>query len=167
MASALARKRPLFGLLERSSKAERHYSLVFVNCNGQPVPPVLEHNDFLKPTLRRGWRAVGIPSRGRAPVPGSKPHPPLPIAVLGPIRLFDTQPQFPSKRGGSATRACRPRGFAPIWKNWAERTRVIADPVRHFGRLSRGGWSSAPKRQEPTPCPGKMPPPLPPASPPR
>ncbi len=26
-----------------------------------------------------------------------------------------------------------------------ERTRVIADPVRHFGRLSRGGWSPASK----------------------
>ena len=24
-----------------------------------------------------------------------------------------------------------------------ERPRVIADPVRHFGRLSRGGWSLA------------------------
>jgi hypothetical protein len=26
---------------------------------------------------------------------------------------------------------------------------VIADPVRHFGHLSRGGWSSALKGQEP------------------
>ena len=33
----------------------------------------------------------------------------------------------------------------------SERPRVIADPVGHFGRLSRGGWSPRLPRQEPEP----------------
>ena len=86
----------------------------------------------------------------------AKYHPPLPFADLGLIRLFFNQPTR-----GRLTRTCRPRGFGQ-----AERTRVIADPVRHIGRLSRGGWSSAPKDRSRNPCPTKMPPPTPPASPP-
>ena len=35
----------------------------------------------------------GHPVTGQGACLGSKPHPPLPFAVLGPIRLFDTQPQ--------------------------------------------------------------------------
>ena len=48
-----------------------------------------------------------------------------------------------------------------------ERARVIADPVGHVGRLSRGGWSLASKDRSQNPCPMQMPPPSPPASPPR
>lgn len=35
----------------------------------------------------------GHPRTGQGLLAGSKPHPPLPFAVLGLIRLFDTQPQ--------------------------------------------------------------------------
>ena len=72
-------------------------------------------------------------------------------------RLFVNQPTR-----GRLTRACRPRGFGR-----AERARVIADPVGHFGRLSRGGWSPASQDRSRNPCPMQMPPPSPPASPPR
>lgn len=89
--------------------------------------------------LASGWHPV----TGQGSCLGSKPHPPLPFAVLGLIRLFDTQPHFPRQEGGGWLReraALADSGERP------ERTRVIADPVRHFGRLSRGGWSSAPKK---------------------
>lgn len=88
------------------------------------------------PAWRQGWRrkrwhprtGQGLRSRVKAPSPAS-------------IRCPWSDPSLRhSTPEGSATRACRPRGFGR-----AERTRVIADPVRHFGRLSRGGWSSAPK----------------------
>ena len=44
----------------------------------------------------------GHPVTGQGACPGSKPHPPLPFAVLGLIRLFDTQPQRGRLRGRAA-----------------------------------------------------------------
>ena len=68
-----------------------------------------------------------------------------------------------STRKGSAYASVPPSGI----RKESERPRVIADPVRHFGRLSRGGWSPASQDRSRNPCPMQMPLPSPPASPPR
>ena len=65
--------------------------------------PGLKHT--LNIRRQRGWRSKASATGFRHSVRCEKP-PPLPFANLGPIRLFDIQPQR-----GRLTRACRPRGF--------------------------------------------------------
>ncbi len=158
-ASAQPEERVHFGLCQVSTKLAVLPDCIHLLRRSARVSPCLNLADLPRTAWPQGWPRRGIFRRGRGSGPGSKPQPPLPFAVLGPIRLFDTQPRW--GRLDALRAALADSGKRP------ERTRVIADPVRHFGRLSRGGWSSAPKRQEPTPCPGRMPPPTPPASPPR
>lgn len=83
--------------------------------------------------------------------------PPLPFANLGLVRLFDIQPPK-----GSAYACVPPSGI----RKKSERPRVSADPVRHVGRLSSGGWSPASSDRSQSRCPMQMLPLSPPASPP-
>src|SRR5690606_21055977 len=90
---------------------------------------------------RQGWRGVSICDG----YPAS-------------CQMRSTTPRFHSRtlvppspcqstREGSAYASVPPSGI----RKESERPRVIADPVGHFGRLSRGGWSPASQRQEPEP----------------
>ena len=116
--------------------------------------PGLKHT--LNIRRQRGWRSKAS-ATGFRRLLDAKHHPPLPFANLGPTVSLHSTPV------GSAYARVPPSGI----RKESERPRVIADPVRHFGRLSRGGWSPASKDRSRNPCPTQMPPLSPPASPPR
>ena len=74
------------------------YSLAALKCE-RPRPGTRGSPETnLAVRLASGWHPV----TGQGTCPGSKPHPPLPFAVLGLIRLFDIQPQRGRLRGRAA-----------------------------------------------------------------
>jgi hypothetical protein len=121
---------------------------------GLPSPASMNTPDI---TMVARLARRGICDGDPAPVRGKAP-PPLPFANLGLTVSWPINPQ-----GVGLTLRVPPSGI----RGKPERPRVIADPVRHFGRLSRGGWSLASQDRSRNPCPTQMPPPSPPASPPR
>jgi hypothetical protein len=130
---------------------------VFIWCS---VPLFLsgwKHADLRDPRGGEAGERWASSDGAGAPVLGQSPIPPLPFAVLGPIRLFDTQPQ----RGRLRERAAlADSGSARTHEGDCRSGQTLRAPVAR-------GMVLRPQRQEPTPCPRRMPPLTPPASPPR
>lgn len=138
-------------------RAEFRFARDAIVLSGRGTISAACNTDLLKPAGgKAGGEGGGTCDGCRLPV-GDMAPPPLPFANLGLIRLFVNQP-----RRGRLTRACRPRGFglARTREGDCRSGQTLRAPVARgmVPRLQTGAG---------TRCPMQMPPPSPPASPPR